>query len=102
LATFDMKGYARRGAEMRVSEVKAELQAIFQAFPDLATGQRPGKRPPQSAASYTDDGQTIQPGEPVARKRRRRKMTAAERTAVGERMRKYWAARKAAAGAKKR
>jgi hypothetical protein len=96
LASFDWKGYARRGAEMRVSEVKAELQAIYRAFPDLATEQRPGRRRSPSAASYTDDGQTIQPGEPVARKRRRRKMSAAERKAVGERMRKYWAARKQA------
>jgi hypothetical protein len=95
-----MKEYARGGAELRVTELNEELQAIYAAFPDLA-GQR-GPARAASRESYTDDGQTIAPGETVTPKRRRRKMTAAERKAVGERMRKYWAARKAQGGAKKR
>ena len=96
MAKFDLKEYARRGAEARVSELTAELQAIYRAFPDLAGRRGPGRR--ASATSYTDDGQTVGPDDDVARKRRRRKpMTAAQKKAVGERMKKYWAARKKAA-----
>jgi hypothetical protein len=39
---------------------------------------------------------------PAGVRRRRRKMSAAQKKAVGLRMKAYWAARKAAAGAKKR
>ena len=92
MPTFDMKEYARRGAELRITELNEELEGIYRAFPDLA-GQR-GSGRAASRESYTDDGQTIAPDEPVIPKRRRRKMTAAERKAAGERMRKYWAARK--------
>jgi hypothetical protein len=92
LATFDMKEYARRGAALRAAELNAELEAIYRAFPDLSGRRGPGRS--ASRTSYTDDGQTAGPDETVARKRRRRKMTAAQRKAVGERMRKYWAARK--------
>jgi hypothetical protein len=100
LATFDIKQYARRGAELRITELNEELEGIYRAFPDLAGQRRPGRA--ASRESDTDDGETAGPDETVARKRRRQKMTAAQRKAVGERMRKYWAARKAAAGARKR
>ena len=91
--------YARMGALTRLTELRTEIEAIEQAFPDLAVrrgrGPRRG-RPTPSATSYTDDGQTVGPDDTVARKRTRKPMTAAQRKAVGERMRKYWAARKSA------
>lgn len=94
MAKFDVQAYARRGAEARVSELKAELDAIYKAFPDLAGRRGRGKGAP-AALAYTDDGQTMLPETPAARKRGRRKpLTAAQRKAIGERMRKYWAARK--------
>lgn len=97
MAKFDVQAYARRGAEVRLAELKAELDAIYEAFPDLAGRRGRGKGAPSASLSYTDDGQTILPDAPVARKRRRRKpLTAAQRKAIGERMRKYWAARKKA------
>jgi len=88
--------YARMGALTRLNELRTEIEAIEKAFPDLASRRGPGRRVmPTSATGYTDDGQTAGPGETVSRKRRRRKpMTSAQRKAVGERMRKYWAARR--------
>jgi hypothetical protein len=87
--------YARMGALTRLAELRTEIAAIERAFPDLANPRGPRRgRPALSAVSYTDDGQTAGPDETVARKRTRRAMTAAQRKAVGERMRKYWAARK--------
>jgi hypothetical protein len=90
--------YARMGAVTRLTELRAEIEALKRAFPDLAGRRGPGRRvTPPSATGYTDDGQTAGPGETVSRKRRQRKpMTAAQRKAVGERMRKYWAARRKA------
>jgi hypothetical protein len=88
-----LKEYARRGAETRIAELQQELKAIFRAFPDLAKGQSRGTR---GGSKLIKVEETF--GAPV--RRRRRKMTAAQRKAVGERMRAYWAARKA--GAKKR
>jgi hypothetical protein len=86
--------YARMGALTRLTELRTEIDAIESAFPDHAP-RRPGRRvaPSMSATGYTDDGETA--GPTLYRKRRRRKpMTAAQRKAVGQRMRKYWAARR--------
>ena len=103
MAKFDLRAYARRGAETRVAELKTELENIYRAFPDLAA--RRGRDTRAAAESYTDDGHTTGPTEeePLPGRRRRRKpMTAAQKKAVGERMRKYWAARKSASGSSKR
>jgi hypothetical protein len=89
--------YARMGALTRLTELRTEIDAIEQAFPDLAVRRGPRRgRPAPSATAYTDDGQTVGPDATVARRRTRKPMTAAQRKAVGERMRKYWAARKSA------
>ena len=110
MATFDLKTFARRGAEARIAELNAELADIYRAFPELrapARGRRSGRGRtvmPDQAAALRDMGAVantvFQTGE--APRRKRRTMTAAERKAVGERMRKYWAARKADAASKKR
>jgi hypothetical protein len=103
MAKFDLHAYARRGAEARAAELKGELEAIYRAFPDLSGRRSPTKR--VSAESYTDDGHTTEPVEedPLPGKRRRRKpMTAAQKKAVGERMKKYWAARKTRDASQKR
>lgn len=91
MAKFDLKEYARRGAEARVAELQAELATIFRAFPDLRVG-RAGRRASAPVAAGTA-GQT-------ARARRRRTMTAAQRKAVSARMKKYWAERRNAKSAK--
>jgi hypothetical protein len=107
LPTFDLKGYARRGAELRVSELNEELEGIYGAFPDLRQrsslrGRRRGGKVvvnheeqatgSGSASKLIKIEETGRSAAPA--RRRRRKMTAAQRKAVGERMRKYWAARK--------
>jgi len=90
LAKFDLKGYARRGAEARITELNEELEAIYGTFPELRTG--PGRRGPRAGAARITPTSGVAP----KRSRKRRKMSAAQRKAVGERMRKYWAARKKA------
>lgn len=99
MATFDMKDFARRGAEARIAELNAEIEAIYGAFPDLrGRGARKLIKVEETGTGSTRSGRGEHPG----RRRRRRKMTAAERKAVGERMKKYWAARRAESAAKKR
>ena len=78
MAKFDLKAYARQGAAARVAELNGELGAIFRVFPELRTGAARG---PATGV--------------VARKRKRRGMTAAQKAEVSKRMKKYWAARRA-------
>jgi hypothetical protein len=80
LPTFDLKAYARRGAEARIAELTAELNDIYKAFPDLRRG----------AASATS---TAAAG---GRRRGRKPMSAAQKAAVSKRMKNYWAERKKA------
>jgi hypothetical protein len=102
LPTFDLKAYARRGAEARIAELNAELADIYQAFPDLRRSRGRGSRRmmPNQGAALRDMGAITNAAfstqEAPTRKRKRRKMTAAERKAVGARMKKYWAARRKA------
>jgi hypothetical protein len=79
LAKFDLKEYARRGAEARISELTQELAAIYRAFPGLRRGAAPAPR--------AETGGAI---------RRRKPMTAAQKREVSRRMKKYWAERRKA------
>lgn len=82
MAKIDIQQYARRGAQARIDELNQELHAIYAAFPDLRLGRsRQARR------------QTPTPSEGT-RRSRRRKMTTAQRKAVSQRMRKYWAERR--------
>jgi hypothetical protein len=81
VAKFDLKAYARQGAAARVAELNEELAAILRVFPELRSGATKG--------STTGA---------VARKRKRRAMTAAQKAEVSKRMKKYWAARRAKNG----
>ncbi len=109
MALFDMKDLARRGAQTRITELQQELEAIYRAFPDL----RQRGRNVTATAVVNDEEQYGRRSQtrPAAqepslaqspRRGRKRKMTAAERKAVSERMRKYWESRRAEAGTKKR
>jgi len=90
LAKFDLKEYARRGAEARASELTAELESIYGAFPDLRRGRGRGRPAATGAASAT--------AAPARARRRRPPMSAAMKKAVSVRMKKYWAERRKAAG----
>ena len=76
---------AKKGALHRYNELKAELADLVKAFPHL------------------EYGSAISPGVPrqryeaaPAEKRKRRRLSPTARKAVSERMRKYWATRRAA------
>jgi hypothetical protein len=81
--------FARLGASARLTEIERERQAIFREFPDLRRAR------PQVDGTLESDPAAGRGG-----RRKRKKMSAAQRKAVSERMRKYWAGR-AAEGTKK-
>jgi hypothetical protein len=78
MTTSQMHEFARMGAQARLRTIREEQQAILTVFPELRDGAAPAART-----------------SPVRRVRRRR-MSAAERRAVGRRMKAYWAERRAA------
>ena len=80
MAKFDLKAYARQGAAARVAELDSELAAIYRTFPELRDGAITGAAPR------------------AVTRRKRRGMTAAQKAEVSERMKAYWAARRAKKG----
>lgn len=77
------------------------LQQIAGGGADMAVAVRRGRR----GRPRTSMNQATAPDDSLVssgQERKRREMTAAQRKAVGDRMKKYWAARRAAQGAKKR
>lgn len=81
---------ARKGAEHRYEELKAEIAALVKHFPHLAA------RANQRASRAFAQGQAAVEVEAVQVRRRTRKMSAEARKAVSERMKKFWAARRKA------
>ena len=79
MAKLDIREYARRGAQARAMELRAELANIYRAFPEL-------RRTEPAVASER----------PRRTRRGRKPMSAAQRKAVSQRMRKYWATRRKA------
>lgn len=67
---------ARLGAEERLRRLTEEVDAIYRHFPEL---RRPAARVDQKT---------------VRRVQTRRRMSAAQRKMVSDRMKKYWAARR--------
>ena len=79
---------ARKGAEHRYRELKAEIAALRTYFPELTRASRVKQQPPIDVSS--------EPAAVIDRpRRRRRRMSPAARRAVSRRMKKYWAARRA-------
>ena len=78
---------ARKGAEHRYRELKAEIAALRKYFPELTRTSR---------VKQTHIDISSEPAAMIDRPRRkRRRMSAAARKAVSDRMKKYWAARRA-------
>jgi hypothetical protein len=98
---MDMKALAQLGARVRLSQLQEEIGQLQQAFPDLgsrtsgAPRRRRGRRARLAPASAEQQGEAPQEEAP-APVRKRKPMTAAQKKSVGERMRKYWAARRKA------
>src|SRR4051812_27982692 len=82
---INMQDLARVGAQARLDSLKAEQEALLAAFPDLRGSSSGQGRPARARASEA--------AEPT-RARRRGGMSPAQRKAVGERMRAYWAKRR--------
>lgn len=76
---------ARVGAQARLATLQQEMTDLLRQFPELRRG-RPG-RPASTGAS-----EAAAP----AKRRRKNTMTAEQRKAVSERMKKYWASRRTA------
>ena len=75
-----LRDLARSGADTMLKQLRAEIIAIERTFPELAI--------PQKRRAVREALQKV--------RRRVRTMSAAERKAVSERMRKYWAERRKA------
>jgi hypothetical protein len=89
---------ARKGAEHKYEELKAEIAALVKSFPHLAGRARAAVSRGVAALSKGE-----KPGFPAAAgevtPRKRRKMSAKARKAIGDAQRKRWAEQRA--GAKK-
>jgi hypothetical protein len=84
-----LRRLARLGAIARLEQLRSEEAAIRAEFPELFGRGAQGAAKGRGRAAAAE-----------RRKRSRRKMSAAARKAVSERMRKYWAERRKAKGAK--
>jgi hypothetical protein len=85
LSRQELRRLALFGAQTRLDALRTETQSILAAFPELQGRTRTRKRAAAAASTA-----------PVRRRRRRWKMSAEQKKAVSERMRKYWAARRKA------
>ncbi len=77
----------RLGAQIRLAQLVAKMDAILEAFPDL------GKLPARPKAQV--EGEQAEAVRKTVRRRKRSRMSAAQRKAVSERMKRYWAGRRA-------
>jgi hypothetical protein len=79
IAETELRGLALVGARARLGALQAEVASLLATFPELRGGR--------AAAAPS--------AKPGKKRGRKRPMTAAEKKAVSERMRKYWAERRA-------
>lgn len=84
LSQQDVRQYALVGAQARLDALRAEMQSLLGAFPELARKRGPGAARAAAAEAA-----------PKGRRRgRRRAMSAEEKKEVSERMKRYWAGRR--------
>ena len=89
---------ARKGAEHRYAELKSELATLVKNFPHLAarTGAQVSRAASHAFARGRKAVAAVVAGEAP---KKRRKMSAKARKAIGDAQRRRWAAQKAAAAA---
>jgi hypothetical protein len=92
LTAADLHRLARLGAAAKLAQLEREIAALKRAFP----GVKPQAAPPAPPPGAPQPG----PAAPPAPRGRRSPMSAAERRAVSERMKRYWDARRKAAPSK--
>jgi hypothetical protein len=78
----ELRRLARVGAGTRLIELQSEIEAIYRTFPDLRL-----KKTASADSTVAANG--------TGKRRRRKRMSADARKAIGARMKKYWAARRA-------
>ena len=83
LSQQTVRAFALIGARARLESLQAEIDALRASFPELVS------RAGGTAACRAKSGRR-----PRRKRRRRRKMTAEQKQAVSDRMRKYWASRR--------
>jgi len=89
---------AKRGAEARFRELVNELRSLTASFPHLRDSVDRDELPIKFLLrSGRDKADAAVPSNTL---RRRSRMSPAQRKAVSQRMRKYWAARRKAEGQK--
>lgn len=86
LSPETLRRLARLGALRRLEELRHEEAAIRAAFPDLFRTNRSSTGPKPASAGAAGSRQ----------RRRRRRLSPAARTAISERMKKYWVERRKA------
>lgn len=79
MGSVDLRRLAIVGARARLQELQSEITALVRAFPEIG----------RAATASPAAPRRLKPG-------RKTPMTAAERREVSERMKKYWAGRRAA------
>jgi hypothetical protein len=77
LSQQTVRAFALIGARARLASLQAEVEALYKSFPELRGRAARAAR-----------------GAAAPRRRRRRKMTAEQKQAVAERMKRYWANRR--------
>jgi hypothetical protein len=88
---------ARKGADHRYQELKAEIAALAKHFPHLAGsrgGRRPKGAPPSAGQSSAAESPAAAAEVPVPRTRKRRKMSAAARKKISDAQKARWAKQK--------
>lgn len=88
LSRQEVKRFALIGAQARLAELREEIASLVRAFPELARSNGAARKNAavvEAAAGSTKKG---------ARRRRNFNMSAEQKQAVSDRMRKYWAARR--------
>jgi len=86
-----MNSLARAGARLRLAELSAEIDQLHVAFPGLASPAT--TKIDRQRRSADGDGQPQAPSEET-KAPKRNPMSAAAKKAIGERMKRYWRARK--------
>jgi hypothetical protein len=90
LSQEQLNALAKHGAQSRINELRQEIAAIEHAFPQLRA--RRGGRP-RKQASATEPSAPANQSSPA--RRRSRGWSASQRKAAADRMKAYWAKRKA-------
>src|SRR4051812_45051094 len=98
---IDVSAFARIGAQARLAELEREVQEIHIAFPELrgvssARRGHPKRQPPAATTNGAVHSATVDGNHSAGRSPA---WSDAQRLAVGRRMRRYWAERKAAEAA---